>query len=211
MNIRRYSLKHLSSTPDLESENNLPIRQHNNNNDNNIPSLINLTEISSSSIDAEYNNSVPVKPFDKIITFVREKKLFTKENLVKLGLNVALSYGFVSNLSSITLVIISWIIFGKTAKISPLAPGQWRGFLAVYAGLWAVNNFLRPFRISLAILISPVFEKFIDLVEKRSGFRRSIAIGIVVALVNVLGSFTYLFVGLSIATSIARVPLLHKI
>ncbi len=43
------------------------------------------------------------------------------------------------------------ITFVKTSGNSPLAPGQWQGFLAVYAGLWAMQNFIRPIRFTLAL------------------------------------------------------------
>ena len=39
----------------------------------------------------------------------------------------------------------------KTTGNSPLAPGQWQGFLAVYAGLWAMQNFIRPIRFTIAL------------------------------------------------------------
>lgn len=74
------------------------------------------------------------------------KTKFSKEELSKLGLYALLSYGFVSNFSYITCVIIAWCIHGKTTGLSPLAAGQWRGFLAIYSGLYVANNFLRPAR-----------------------------------------------------------------
>ena len=57
-----------------------------------------------------------------------------KESLGKLGLNALLAYGFVSNVSYITCVILAWVTFGKSTGLSPLAPGQWKKYLLVYAG-----------------------------------------------------------------------------
>ena len=57
-----------------------------------------------------------------------------KESLAKLGLNALLAYGFVSNVSYITCVILAWVTFGKSTGLSPLAPGQWKKYLLVYAG-----------------------------------------------------------------------------
>lgn len=39
------------------------------------------------------------------------------------------------------------IIFEKKHGISPFAPGQWKAFLAIYGGLWAAMNFVRPLRV----------------------------------------------------------------
>ena len=36
-----------------------------------------------------------------------------KEDFAKLGLNIVLAYGFVSNVSYITCLIISWVAHGK--------------------------------------------------------------------------------------------------
>lgn len=46
---------------------------------------------------------------------------------------------------------IAWISFVKMTGMSPLAPGQWTGFLGVYAGLWAAQNFVRPIRFTIAM------------------------------------------------------------
>lgn len=97
---------------------------------------------------------------------------FSKENVAKLGLNALLAYGFVSNVSYITCLIISWVMHGKATGLSPRSPGQWKTFLGIYAGLWAANNLLRPLRFSLSILITPLFDKFIDFVVVRTGFKR---------------------------------------
>lgn len=133
---------------------------------------------------------------------------FNKESIGKLGLNMLLAYGFVSNISYITCVIISWIAHGKKYGLSPLAPGQWKPFLIIYSGLWAANNILRPLRFSFSLLISPVFEKFVSLIEKKTGYKKATATGIVVFLVNILATTSYLVFGLLIATKITKVPLL---
>ena len=173
--------------------------------------------ITSSSSDPDLdpitnNNSIKKQKltFSELITKVRKNKLFTKENLSKLGLNVLLSYGFVSNVSSITCLIISWVIFGKANHISPLAPGKWKGLLAVYAGLYVANSFLRPLRVSLAILISPTFDNFVSKVQTRTHLSRGLSTGIVVFLVNIVGSISYLCGGLLLATTLTGTPLLYK-
>jgi len=145
-----------------------------------------------------------------ILSSIKKANIFNKENITKLGFNVLLSYGWISNTFAITGVIISWVIFGKANNISPLAPGQWKKFLLVYAGVWAANNLLRPIRVSLSIVVAPIFEKFIYYLQAKFKVSRSAAVAIVVFLFNIVGSFSYLFVGLYVATSIAHVPLLHR-
>lgn len=142
-----------------------------------------------------------------IKTSWNKNKLLSKESIAKLGLNALLAYGFVSNISYITCVIIAWVLHGKATGLSPLASGQWKPFLAVYAGLWAANNLLRPLRFSLSLLLTPVFNNFINFVEAKTGFKRATATGIVVFLVNFCGTISYLVFGVLLATSIAGVPL----
>ena len=131
-----------------------------------------------------------------------------KKKMAKIVVNGVLSYGFVSNVSYITCLIISWITHGRRTGLSPLAPGQWKGFLTIYAALWAANNILRPARFTVAVALAPLWERLIDLVQKKTEFKRATCTGIVVFAVNVCGTLSYMIGGLLIATSIARVPLL---
>ena len=146
-------------------------------------------------------------PLSRIKEFLVGKGL-TKEKIAKLGAYGVLSYAFISNISYITCVIISWIIHGKATGLSPLAKGQWKAFLGIYAGLWAANNVLRPARFTVAVAISPSFDKIIAYIEQKTGYKRATCVALTVFLVNVIGSCAYLFFGLLLATSITRVPLL---
>ena len=153
-----------------------------------------------------------IKPIiDKVklsLTKIGWTKKVSKEDIAKLGLFTLLSYGWVSNVSYITCLIISWIIHGKEHGLSPLASGQWKSFLTIYAALWAANNVLRPFRVTFALFLAPYFEKWVDEVEKRSGLKRATSTGIVIFLFNICGTISYLVGGLFVATKLAGVPLL---
>lgn len=138
----------------------------------------------------------------------RNGQSLSKESLSKLGLNCLLAYGFVSNVSYITCLILAWITHGKSTGLSPLAKGQWKKFLMVYATFFAANNVLRPLRFSLSLVITPAFDAFVDAVQKRTGWTRRNSTAITVFLVNICGTFSYLFGGLFLATFIAKVPLL---
>lgn len=136
-------------------------------------------------------------------------QLFTREALAGLGLNAVLAYGFVSNVSYITCLILSWVSHGKLYGISPLAPGQRKNFLAIYGGFWVTNNILRPLRFSLSLVLTPFFNKLIDFVVLRTGYKRPTSTGIVVFLVNFCGTISYLVLGLLAATTLTGTPLLH--
>lgn len=133
--------------------------------------------------------------------------IITKESLSKFGLNCLLAYGFVSNFSYITCVIIAWITHGKKYNISPLAPGQWKQFLLIYSGLWVANNVLRPARFTLSLALSPFFERAVRKIEETFNWNRVKATSLLVFLVNFCGTISYLVFGLLFATRIANVPL----
>ena len=151
--------------------------------------------------------SAALTKFDNFLEKKNLKKNMTKEELSKLGLYALLSYGFVSNFSYITCVIIAWVIHGKSTGLSPLVKGQWKQFLAVYTGLYVANNFLRPFRFGVSVLIAPKFEDMIQFIMKKTNLKKAHATGVVVFLVNFCGTITYLIGGLRIATLIFGVPL----
>ena len=151
-----------------------------------------------------------MEAFRKVDSFLESKNLkskLTKEELSKLGLYALLSYGFVSNFSYITCVIIAWIIHGKSTGLSPLATGQWKQFLAVYTGLYVANNFLRPLRFGTSVLIAPKFEDMIQFIMKKTGLKKTYATAVVVFLVNFCGTISYLVFGLRFATWFFKVPL----
>ncbi|GLC56408.1 hypothetical protein PLESTB_001101600 [Pleodorina starrii] len=78
-----------------------------------------------------------------------------KEKLAQLGMGAFASYGFISNVTYGICLGTAWISFVKATGKSPLAAGQWPAFLGFYAGLWTVQNFVRPLRFSLAIALAP--------------------------------------------------------
>ena len=105
----------------------------------------------------------------------------------RLGLGAVASYGFVSNVTYGAGLAVSWIGFVRTKAASPLAPGQWPAFMAYYFAFWAAQNFVRPLRLSAALAMAPVFDRFIGFVERKAGLSRSGAFGVYLAL---LGSVT---------------------
>jgi len=132
-----------------------------------------------------------------------------REYLGKLGLGALLSYGFVSNVNAITIVIISWVTTGRTTGLSPLAAGNWKVFIATYTALYlSFGNLLRPLRISVAVAISPFFKALVDKIKDTFKVTQPVAIGMTVFLVNVCGTLSYLVGGVWLASLVCRVPLL---
>jgi len=153
-----------------------------------------------SSLDKNmYTSNESPNLLKKIQSFADELKIkdkFSKESMTKLGLYALLSYGFVSNFSYISCVIIAWCIHGKNSGMSPLAPDQWKGFLLVYAGLFAANNVIRPLRFSAAVLLAPKFEDIIDFIKRKSNLTIKWATALTVFLVNVCGTLLYIYINI---------------
>lgn len=150
----------------------------------------------------------PLKNLKNLLLGNGWRGTLTKDSISKLGLNVLLAYGFVSNISYVTCVILSWVSHGRLYGKSPLAAGQWKTFLLIYSGFFAANNVLRPLRFSLSLVLTPFFDKLILRLRQYFGLSRTAATGLLVFLVNVIGTLSYLIVGLTIATKRAGVPLL---
>ena len=123
-----------------------------------------------------------------------------RKQLMKLGVFVLLSYGCVSNCFVAMTFSTAWYLHCVQYGLTPLAAGQWSKFLLIYVGCYAVNNLLRPLRVSIAIAIAPYFEKAVHFLEKKTGFGRRASSALLVFLVNVCGTCSLLFFGASVAT-----------
>jgi hypothetical protein len=133
--------------------------------------------------------------------------LTTRQRLAKMGLAAVLSYGWVSNVSYAICISIAWYGFSKKTGLSPLAPDQWKAFLAVYAGFFVFNNVVRPFRLGLSVAISRYFDEVIAFVERKTKFSRSIAIALVVFVFNIVGTISLMAIGISLASMASGVPI----
>jgi hypothetical protein len=133
-----------------------------------------------------------------------------RQKLAKLGLSVALSYGWVSNVSYSVTVSLAWYIFSKRTGLSPLAPGQWKGFLAVYAGFYVFNNIVRPIRLALSVSVSIYFERVVAFFQETFKVNKGVAVGLTVFFANVVGTITLMCLGISIAATAAGVPVFAK-
>ena len=151
-------------------------------------------------------------PLNKLKSIFQNNKndkdgLTTKEKLAKMGLSALLSYGWVSNMSYAITLTVSWYTHSKKTGLSPLAPGQWKPFLAVYAGFWAFTNLIRPLRFGISVVVSRYFDTFVDFIQRKSGLGRKASIGVVVFLANFCGTFAAMGLGVGLASAAAGVPI----
>lgn len=167
---------------------------------------------SSSSIphgDSSVEQSQPQSLWGRIRGYFRspDDGLTFKERLAKYGVAAVLAYLFISNVGGCLAVAAAWYIFCATNHVTPLAPGQWKGFLAIYSGFFVFLNVVRPLRFALALTISPQFDRIIRALQRRFRASRPVAIAWTVALLNVCGSFAVLFAGLAVASLLSGVPI----
>lgn len=108
-----------------------------------------------------------------------------KAKIKALGIGAVLSYGFISNVSYGACVAVAWITHVKRSGLSPLAAGQWSGFLAVYAGLWALQNFLRPMRFALAVALTPAVNSLMEHIMESWGWSKGQAFGFLMLVMGV--------------------------
>lgn len=109
-----------------------------------------------------------------------------RERLKALGVGAVLSYGFVSNVTYGGGMAVSWIAFLKQKGLSPLMPGQWKAFLAFYAGFWTLQNFVRPLRFALAVSLAPVFDGIINSIQRITGGSRQKAFAVSLVLLGTI-------------------------
>ncbi|CAK0896739.1 unnamed protein product [Prorocentrum cordatum] len=124
-----------------------------------------------------------------------------------MGLASVLSYSVTSNASYCLITFLAMLSVMRATGASPLtsqaAAGQ---FVASYAGLWLLNNLIRPLRIALAVAVAPVFNRALDRIESALSVKRgaAFAIGFVLTTLLVCAMF---FAALQLPAIITGVPL----
>ena len=103
-------------------------------------------------------------------------------------------------------IIFSIPIKPNQTGLSPLAPGQWKGFLAVYAGFWVFNNIIRPVRFTAAVAVSPQLDNVVNYLQDRLNVSKGVAILTTVFLLNVVGTTFFMCSGIALAALAAGVP-----
>jgi hypothetical protein len=175
-----------------------------------------ITDIETVTSDVSESVITPKKPslWRKVISlYKRDTKdgatgdgLTFRQRLAKAGLSVVLSYGWVSNMSYCVSVSAAWYIFCQRTRLSPLAPGQWPKFLAVYSGFWVFNNVVRPIRFGVSVAISTQFDNVVQWIQTKANVGKGVAVGLTVFLANIVGTITLMCAGIALAASLAGVP-----
>ncbi|KAL7568413.1 hypothetical protein ACA910_012131 [Epithemia clementina (nom. ined.)] len=105
-----------------------------------------------------------------------EDGMTLRQRLTKTGVYAAMSYNVVSQINSGSSTSIAWFFYSMRTGLSPLAPGQWKGFLTFYAGFWVANNVLRPLRVALALAMAPKMERLSEMVQNRTQLTKTKAV-----------------------------------
>jgi hypothetical protein len=87
-----------------------------------------------------------------------------------------------------------------------LAPGQWKRFLAVYAGFFVFNNIVRPIRLAVSVGVAPKFDAAVSTLQSRLKISRTVAIVLMVFLANIVCTCTVMALGIFAASLLAGVP-----
>ncbi|WIA15275.1 hypothetical protein OEZ85_001946 [Tetradesmus obliquus] len=112
-----------------------------------------------------------------------------KQKLAEYGLGAFAAYGILSNLNAGVLVTIAWLAVVKQTGLTPIDPGQWPKFLAVYAGLYITTNLLRPVRLTLALAAAPAFNSALERIQSTLRVNKAVAFGLMLAGIAI-SSFT---------------------
>ena len=174
------------------------------------PSTLSPLFADGSSTDSE-DNPIPEEAeqksgFKKFLAMVKPK---SSENmsLKKMGLSALLSYGWVSNMSYCISVSLAWFAFTTKTGLSPLAKGQWKPFLAVYAGFYVFNNFARPFRIALSVGVTKYLDSVVSAIQEKFKVSKKVAIGLTVFLFNIVGTCSFMAFGIAVASALSGVAI----
>jgi len=106
-------------------------------------------------------------PLSRASAWIKQWASFDRERLAGLGVDALFTYGAVSNINAGALIALAWGIFSKASGLSPVAPGQWKPFLVTYAAVYAsVGTVMRPFRMALAVSITPLYGRMVSSVQR---------------------------------------------
>ena len=123
-----------------------------------------------------------------------------------LTLDIIVSHSTNNNNNPVVFVYVKCEWYIKTG-LSPLAPGQWKPFLGVYAGFYVFNNIVRPIRLTVSVGVSQYFDTAVKKIQEKTKLSRGLSIGLVVFLANVCGTFGGMALGISIASALSGVPI----
>lgn len=204
MNTQRETTRnYLANLPSMEGEDNSNIIPAS----NNAAPAKNETDMYLESISTPKGFLPKLK---RIIGRTKSKMKFDKAEIGKMGVDVALAYGFVSNVCGCLAVSVAWFVFSNQTGLSPLAPGQKPKFLAVYAGFFAFLNVIRPARFAFSVYLSRYFDRARKALRRKFNVSPQTATGLVVFFFNFCGSCALMALGVAVASALSGVPVWAK-
>jgi ABC-type sulfate transport system permease subunit len=90
--------------------------------------------------------------------------------------------------------------------LSPLAPGQWKGFMAIYAAFFAFLNLIRPARFALTLALSKYFDRALNSIQNRFHCNKASAVGLLLS-IQICFSCAYMVFGVALASMLSGVPI----
>lgn len=158
--------------------------------------------------------SSPAGPVARFRAWFNKYAKMDKDSIKRLGVDAFFTYGCVSNLNAAVTVAIAWGAFSRASGLSPLAPNQWKPYLATYGAIYlTLGSLLRPFRIATAIGLTPGYSMIVkNLREKlpfttsRPRLNRFLAVFIISILVNTAGTCLLCAGGACFAGFVTGVP-----
>lgn len=129
-----------------------------------------------------------------------------KERLAKHGLAAFLTYIMLGNIANISFMSFAWYGFSIQTGMSPFFPGQWKPFLAVYAGCVAIDSFIKPIRVAVSIAAAPAANRAMSWLQTKLRGSRTATVGVVLAGI-IASSLGLIAGGFALASSLAGVPI----
>ena len=163
---------------------------------------------------AESSAAPPPAPEPAPTNRLRRWFQIDKNELSKYGVDAFFTYGVVSNLNVAFMTAAAWGMHSKASGLSPLAPGQWKSFLAVYTALYLSIGFLmRPLRIVFALSVTPLYGRAVSRLRgllpfgaSRPKLNRTLAVVLLSLLLNVGATTLLLCLGAWLAGLVTGVP-----
>jgi len=120
----------------------------------------------------------------------------------------------VSNLNAGITIALAWGAFSQGSGMSPLAPGQWKGFLTTYTAIYlSLGTILRPVRMALAVSLTPLYGRGVAALraslpfrETRPKLNRTIALVLISLVFNTMGTCAVIALGAWLAGLVTGVP-----
>jgi len=164
---------------------------------------------SSNAEQSESNENRTTRMMERMRAWWTKSSKIDRRTIASLGSACLLSYGFVSNLFYVSSLLLATYTAVKTTGQSPVTSQQsLKVFASSYFGLWMIQNVLRPARFAFSVAISPRTDKVVEFFQKFApGQKKSIAFGMTVFAINVVGTIAYMFAGFALIYAVTGVPL----